>query len=127
MYASFKLFQISPVVFVNVLDPKKHRKDIEAKSYEVKNHQAVVKTTGFLLDELTVKTQNAGAHVGEARIGEAVTGGESVTLTADTDYIAEFDEYGYLVITVLSAGKAYEATQITVVGWVVLLQFWLCA
>lgn len=119
MYASFKLFQISPVVFVNVLDPKKHRKDIEAKSYEVKNHQAVVKTTGFLLDELTVKTQNAGAHVGEARIGEAVTGGESVTLTADTDYIAEFDEYGYLVITVLSAGKAYEATQITVSGKVI--------
>ena len=38
MYASFELFQIYPVVFVNVLDPVKHVKSIGPEIYPVENH-----------------------------------------------------------------------------------------
>ena len=41
MYASFIAYQVAPVVFINVLDPKKHRKDNGAKEYGVVNSQAV--------------------------------------------------------------------------------------
>ena len=40
MYSQFVLYGVSPTVFVNVLDPAKHKKTIEAKAYPVKDKQA---------------------------------------------------------------------------------------
>lgn len=40
MYSHFQLYGVSPVVFVNVLDPKKHKKTVEAEEYEVIDRQA---------------------------------------------------------------------------------------
>lgn len=117
MYASFKLAQISPVIFINVLDPAKHVKDLEETACTVKNHQATLETAGILLEGLSVKAQAGGALTGEALTDEAETGeGENVELTAGTDYLAGFDDYGYLTLTLLGAGAAYDAEELTVSG-----------
>ncbi len=84
IYANFVAYAVKPVVFINVLDPKKHRKDNTAKDYGVVNSQVVVDDlTGILMDSVKVKA------------------GEDV-LQKDTDYILSFDKAGKLVITMLS-------------------------
>lgn len=96
MYASFKLLGVAPVIFVNVLDPKVHKKDNEAATVKVENLQAVVKVPGILLD--TVKV--------------SVSGGDD--LTVDTDYILGFNDDGHLVITLLASGTGAAATDLSV-------------
>lgn len=89
MYASFVAFNggqntTIPVVFINVLDPAKHRKDNEEKEYGVVNGQAVVDDlTGILKKSVKVKA-------GETELKEEV------------DYILSFDAAGRLVITLVS-------------------------
>ncbi len=39
IYSQFKLYGVSPVVFVNVLDPKKHKKDVAATSYQLSDRK----------------------------------------------------------------------------------------
>lgn len=95
MYANFVAYAVNPVVFINVLDPGKHRKDNEAKEYGVVNSQAVVDDlTGILLDSVKVK------------MGEDI-------LEKDTDYILSFNAEGCLVITMLSE-RAETLTGVTV-------------
>lgn len=84
IYASFIAYAVKPVVFINVLDPQKHKKDNAAKDYGVVNSQVIVDDlTGILLDSVKVKAS------------------EDV-LQKDTDYILSFDKEGRLVITMLS-------------------------
>lgn len=84
VYANFVAYAVKPVVFINVLDPQKHKKDNAVKDYGVVNSQAVVDDlTGILMDSVKVKA------------------GEDV-LQNDTDYILSFDKEGRLVITMLS-------------------------
>lgn len=117
MYASFQLAQVSPVIFINVLDPAKHVEDLEETACAVKNHQAVLETAGILLEGLSVKAQTEGALTGAALTDEAETGdGENGELTEGTDYLAGFDDYGYLTITLISTGSAYDAKELTVSG-----------
>lgn len=59
MYASFQLVGVAPVVFVNVLDPKTHRKSNAPTSAPVAEGEATVPLTGVLSD--TVKVQVGGA------------------------------------------------------------------
>lgn len=96
MYASFKLLGVAPVIFVNVLDPKVHKKDNEAATVKVESLQAVVEVPGILLD--TVKV--------------SVSGGDD--LTVDTDYILGFNDDGHLVITLLASGTGAAATDLSV-------------
>lgn len=96
MYASFKLLGVAPVIFVNVLDPKVHKKDNEASTVKVENLQAVVEVPGILLD--TVKV--------------SVSGGDN--LTVDTDYILGFNDGGHLVITLLASGTGASAANLSV-------------
>lgn len=84
MYASFLAYGVAPVVFINVLDPAKHRKENAAKEYGIVNGQAVIDDVkGVLID--TVKVQ----------VNESL-------LVADTDYLLSFDAEEHLVITMLS-------------------------
>ena len=94
MYASFKMFNISPVIYVNVLDPSKHTKDNEETSVEVSNMQAVYNVEGVLLDSITVKK-------------------DSAALTKGTDYIVSMVD-GRPVIALLSGGSAAEAESLTI-------------
>ena len=84
MYANFMLYAIAPVVFINVLNPEKHKKENAEKEYSIVNGQAVVDDlTGILKNSVTVKA------------GEA-------TLSENTDYLLSFNESGNLVITMLT-------------------------
>lgn len=85
MDAFFKVFGVGPVVICNVLDPEIHKTSYE-EMLEITNGQAVSKTEGVLLADLTVTADAA--------------------LTLDTDYTVEFDDNGYVVVTILKEGVA---------------------
>lgn len=95
MYASYIAYQVTPVVFINVLDPARHKKENAAKEYGIVNSQATVDDlTGVLKDSVEVKT------------------GDTV-LEKDKDYILSFNTDGKLVITMLSE-QAEALTSVTV-------------
>ena len=97
--ASFRVFAVAPVVLINVLDPAKHTKEVEEAEVAVNDKRATVQTTGLLLDKLTVKNAEGDDP-----------------LTADKDYIAAFDDEGFVTITLLPTGSAAEATALKVSG-----------
>ena len=96
IYASFQLSAIAPVIFVNVLDPKKHKKQNAAATVTVENLQATVTTTGILADTVVVKKDGTTA------------------LKVNTDYVTEFDSDGYLVITLTASGAGKDAKNLNV-------------
>lgn len=100
MYATANLFPVSPVVYINVLDPAKHVKDLTEADYAVNDLQATITTFGVLPSSLTVKM-------------------DTTTLTAGTDYTTSFDSSGNLIITLLETGAAAAATTIKVSGSVI--------
>lgn len=84
MDAAFKVFKVSPVVFINVLDPAVHKENVPSKSVTVENKQAIVNEEGILLDTLVVKSADGTS-----------------TYIKDTDYVVAFNYNGYPVISVL--------------------------
>lgn len=85
MDAFFKAYGVGPIVLCNVLDPTKH-KTTYTETLAVTNGQAVSKVEGVLLSGLKV--------AGDAE------------LTLDTDYTVEFNDDGYLVVTVIKESVA---------------------
>ena len=84
MYASFIAYAVAPVVFINVLDPAKHKKENVAKEYGVVSGQVIIDdVTGVLKDSVKV-------YAGEA------------LLANDTDYLLSFNTKGQLIITMIS-------------------------
>lgn len=97
IYASFQMFHVYPVIYVNVLDPDKHSKDAAEASYTVKNHQVALEKNGILLSSIQIKAQ---------------TEGEALKL--NEDYVLSFDSKGKSVITLLSTGAGYALETIRV-------------
>lgn len=100
MYATNNIYQVSPVVYINVLDPTKHKKALAETTAEVSQMQAKVNQKGILLKGLTVKTG-------------------SNAMVEGTDYTAEFDTDGSLLINLIEGGKGASAASITVAGNVI--------
>lgn len=115
MYASWKLFQVYPAVFINVLDPERHSKDSESKNIQILSHQAVLEQEGILLSTIQIN-QGSGAMADFAKVGSAKAGAaaQGPALTPEKDYIVSFNELGYPVITMLSTGDGYDLEQIQV-------------
>lgn len=84
MDAHFKVFGAAPVIFCNVLDPDTH-KTAYTESIAVVNGQAVSKTLGVITTDLVLKNG-------------------STALVNGTDYTAEFNDAGYLVVTLITEG-----------------------
>lgn len=97
IYASFQMFHVYPVIYINVLDPDKHKKEVSETSYAVRNHQTELKEDGVLIDSIQIKAGTEGAR-----------------LEADKDYIASFNDKGKVIITLLSSGSGYELESILV-------------
>lgn len=97
MYASFKLFNVAPVIFINVLDPKKHKKNNEENTYPVEKMEATVPITGILPNTVSVKK-----------------GDDETPLEADTDYLLSFNDDGHLVITLIAGGGGADAESLKV-------------
>lgn len=97
MYLTSNVYQVSPVVYINVLDPAKHNKALAETEVQVNDLQAVLEEEGIILYGLTVKS---GAS----------------TLTADTDYSVEFNESGHLVVILTGTGAGKSATSLKISG-----------
>jgi hypothetical protein len=97
MCATSNLYQVSPVVYINVLDPNTHKTALAETEVAVSDLQATVEETGILRKGLTVKASGK-------------------ELTEGTDYTATFDNDGYLVITLIAGGAGEAATALTISG-----------
>lgn len=92
MDAFFKAFGVGPIILCNVLDPATHKVAYD-ETLEVVEGQAVSTKKGVLLADLVVKN-------------------ETSTLELNTDYTVEFNESGFVVVTVLKEG----VTSVTLSG-----------
>nr|WP_325300173.1 phage tail sheath family protein [uncultured Dysosmobacter sp.] len=101
MYATANIYQVSPVVYINVLDPAKHKKDLPEAQYQVNQMQAIIDKEGVITTSLTVKDQ------------------DSTPLTKDKDFTLEFNADGFAVITLIKGQAGESATTLTVSGEVV--------
>lgn len=102
MYASFQLIGVAPVIFINVLDPKKHKKKNEAATVPVEEMEAVVPVTGILKDTVTVKMKGTGED------------SEDTPLGFETDYLLSFDDDGNLLVTLIAGGAGAAAKELVV-------------
>lgn len=100
IYSHFALFNVSPVVLVNVLDPATHKTSKTDESYT------------FSATVQAVKLQNKGVLLNTVVVKSTAT--EPETYVLGTDYAIGFDEDGYAVITRLSGGGIGEASEIKV-------------
>lgn len=96
-YITANIFLVSPVVYINVLDPEKHKKSFSEQQVQVNDFQAIVPMEGILRKGLVVKSG-------------------SETLIAGTDYEVEYNTEGYAVINIMAAGAGKAATTLSVSG-----------
>lgn len=94
IYAEFALYNIAPVVLVNVLDPAVHKEAVTDKEVTLTDKIANVEDP-VLLETLKVKKASAGQPLAEG-----------------TDYEAAYNDDGVLVITVLDGGELQDATSL---------------
>ena len=59
MYSQFKLYGVKPIIFVNVLDPAKHKEDVKDTEGKAVTQGRVLVTAPVLLDTLKVKRADA--------------------------------------------------------------------
>lgn len=86
MDAFFKAFGVGPVVFVNVLDPSTHKKSY-TETIAITNGIGVSASKDILLSGLTLKNDDDTLVLGE-------------------DYTVDFNDEGYLVVTMITSGIA---------------------
>ncbi|MFW6680671.1 phage tail sheath family protein [Lacrimispora sp. AGF001] len=96
MYASFQIFAVAPVIFINVLDPAVHKKAFSKNNVLVSSKAATILDTGIMLDTLAVKDQ------------------ADVALVKNTDYVAAFNSSGGIDITLLTTEKTVSVTGLNV-------------
>ena len=94
MYSQFSLYNRAPVVFVNVLDPTKHKESVSDTELQLTNKVAVLNEP-VLLETLKVKKASAGEAL---KIG--------------VDYEAAYDDDEILNITALDGRELDEVTSI---------------
>lgn len=93
----FRNFNIAPIILVNVLDPKKHKTDVQETEYLVIHNQVTVNVSGMLLDKMVVKK-------------------DATVLQKDMDYLSSFNSDGHIVITLLDTGAGVGAKKVVVSG-----------
>lgn len=97
MKSQFQLFNVGPTVFINVLDPTKHKTDVTDSTENITDDVVKINQFGVLLNTLVVKNLATGDP-----------------LAKDTDYTAAFDSNGYVVITRIEGG-AITSSQTSIV------------
>lgn len=82
----FALFQVAPIILVNVLDPATHSATVTDSTATLVNGAVTLSAIGIMLGTLTVKSG-------------------TTALINNTDYTAAFDDNGKVVITRIPAGS----------------------
>lgn len=83
--SQFTLFSVAPVVFINVLDPAKHKKTVTEQEVTLEGKEGIIKAD-ILLETLALKDSS------------------DQPLARDTDYVDSFNDTGEVLITVLKEG-----------------------
>lgn len=91
--ASFNVYNVAPLVVVNVLDPDKHVAAVPSELHSISGSKITVAKEGILRDGLVVKSADG-----------------TTTYTLTSDYTLAFDDDGYLVLTVVSNGAIATAS-----------------
>jgi phage tail sheath protein FI len=86
---SFRVFNVAPLVLVNVLDPAKHITAVVGASHNVTSGKITLAVEGILQDSNFVVKKSDGS--GSAYV-------------KNTDYTLEFDDDGFTVLTVKTGG-----------------------
>lgn len=96
MFSQFQLYCVKPIIFINVLDPAKHKESVtDEEGRDVsEDHEVIIKDTVLLA---TLKVM-------------AAAGGTAAKL--DEDYTAAWNDDGEMVITLIEGGALYSATKI---------------
>lgn len=87
IHSHFALFAVAPVVLVNVLDPSTHKDDVASKTVNLAAEKGTLAEQGVLLNTLEVRLEAAAQP-----------------LIKGTDYVAGFDDAGYVTITRVEGG-----------------------
>jgi len=104
MYASFKLFGVAPVIFVNVLDPSTHKTAVTTPAaVAISSMQGIIKASGDPVPGILLSSVKVKAAADSA-----------TELVLGTDYDLAFDDNGYTVITTLVGGSVASATSVYV-------------
>lgn len=96
IYSHFALYAMSPIVLVNVLDPATHKAAVAPTTVTVSNGIATIETQGILLSSLVVKSTDG-----------------STTYVLGTDYTADFNASGNVLIQVSGAAAAVTSLQVS--------------
>ena len=98
MLASLQKTGVAPVVMINVLDPAKpsHVTAVAGKEFDVTKGTATIEEEGILLDTLVV----------------SATGGAQGTV--DVDYVAAFNNAGYVTVAVVDGGALDGESKLTI-------------
>ncbi|MFW5433704.1 phage tail sheath family protein [Paenibacillus apiarius] len=97
MYSHFQLYKQSPVVFINVLDPEKHKTKSGPIDVEVIKNVAILNANGIIKNSVVVKSSDG-----------------ATTYELDKDYTLTFDESGRLIVTTKQGGAAAAETSLKV-------------
>lgn len=86
--ASFRVFNVAPIVLVNVLDPSAHKKVVAPVVKDIVNNQVIIAEEGILLDANFVVKNELG----------------DTTYTLADDYTLTFTSLGYVQLDVVKDG-----------------------
>ena len=96
MFSEFQLYGVKPIIFINVLDPKKHKESkTDTAGRKIDENREVAIQDTVLLSTLKVKTSAAAEPA-----------------KVDIDYTAAYDDDGKLIITLISGGAFDGKTEI---------------
>lgn len=97
MYSVFKMFGVSPAIFINVFDPTKHKTPVPAAEVTISDHIALLPIDAINNAALVVKTTGSGA----------------TTLKLGTDYDVMYDDAN-CIIELLPSSTHYTATTLSI-------------
>lgn len=100
IYSHFSLFNVAPVVLVNVLDPTIHKEEVTNQTIDVAGGTLVITGQPVLLDTLIVKLVEAGQP-----------------LVVGTDYVAGYNDDLNVVITPIDGGAIAGSQESLVVSY----------
>lgn len=95
MDATFRVFNVAPIILINVLDPKTHFEAVAETSIPVTDGAALIEDTEVILNTITVKDT-------------------TTTYKKDEDYSVAFDSDGNVVIAIFEESVLDAATTIQV-------------
>ncbi|MGG1638228.1 phage tail sheath family protein [Paenibacillus sp. NRS-1760] len=87
MDSHFRLYGLSPVILINVLDPSTHKAAVAATDKPVSSGVVKLSEEGILITSIVVKSADG-----------------TTTFMKNTDYTAAFDSAGFVVITRKASG-----------------------